>query len=76
MYFYLFIQLKAASICLFYYSCQKDNLDPLIIKVWENVIYQAYLNLKTIYGQSFTSTMEELDTYGYSGFTIQKRIQQ
>jgi hypothetical protein len=57
-----------------FFSYQRDSLEPLMIKVWENVIYQAYLNLKTIYGESFTQTMEEPDTYKFSGLTIPKKI--
>jgi hypothetical protein len=57
-----------------FFSQQKDSLDPLMIKVWQNVIYQAYLNLKKIYGESFIQTMEEPDTYKFSGLTIPKKI--
>ena len=57
-----------------FFSYQKDSLDPLMIKVWQNVIYQAYLNLKKIYGESFKQTMKEPDTYKFSGLTIPKKI--
>jgi hypothetical protein len=57
-----------------FFSYQKDSLNPLMIKVWQNVIYQAYLNLKKIYGESFRQTMEEPDTYKFSGLTIPKKI--
>ena len=57
-----------------FFSYQKDSLDPLMIKVWQNVIYQAYLNLKKIYGESFRQTMKEPDTYKFSGLTIPKKI--
>ena len=57
-----------------FFSYQKDSLDPLMIKVWQNVIYQAYLNLKKIYGESFRQTMKEPDTYQFSGLTIPKTI--
>ena len=57
-----------------FFSYQKDSLDPLMVKIWQNVIYQAYLNLKKIYGESFRQTMEEPDTYKFSGLTIPKKI--
>ena len=57
-----------------FFSYQKDSLDPLMVKIWQNVIYQAYLNLKKIYGESFRQTMEEPDTYQFSGLTIPKTI--
>jgi hypothetical protein len=57
-----------------FFSYQNESLDPLMIKVWQNVIYQAYLNLKKIYGESFRQTMEEPDTYKFSGLTIPKTI--
>jgi len=57
-----------------FFSYQKDSLDPLMVKIWQNVIYQAYLNLKTIYGELFTQIMEEPDTYEFSGLTIPKTI--
>jgi hypothetical protein len=57
-----------------FFNQQKDSLDTLMIKIWQNVIYQAYLNLKKIYGESFRQTMEEPDTYKFSGLTIPKTI--
>jgi hypothetical protein len=57
-----------------FFSYQKDSLDQLMIKVWQNVIYQAYLNLKKIYGESFTQTMDEPDMYKISGLKIPKMI--